>query len=107
MSDEIIPFERQFDETPTKIGRVQLCTDEMAVVCIHKGMVDVPVYPAEEFEADAPDEVNPFLLQLSPREARDLAGLLIYAAGRAEEAAGDTCIDCGRPVEDDDVHGGD
>jgi hypothetical protein len=99
---QILPFERQFDEIPTKIGQVLLGTDEVAVVHIHHGMVEVPIYPPEEMEDDLPDLLKPFLLQLSPREARDLAGLLIYAAGRAEESAGDRCIGCDKPLTEDD-----
>ena len=105
MSDErMLPFEQQFDDVPTRISSLTLLTDELLAVYIHHGMVDCPIYPPEEIAKEMTDdgeEVHPFLLTLSPREARDLAGLLIYAAGRADEHAMH-CVDCGSPIDHDD-----
>jgi hypothetical protein len=101
MSDEkMLPFERQFDEKPTRIGIFEMLTDEVMGVYIHQGRVECPIYPPDD-AVDEDHAVYPFLLQMTPREARDLAGLLIYAAGRAEEHA-EHCVGCGEPLNDDD-----
>lgn len=114
MGDEkMLPFEQQFDEKPTRIGGFVLTqTAEDMHVYIHEGVVDCPVYAPEEFVEEFKrqhdgEEPEPFLLSLTPREARDLAGLLIYASGRAEEHAAH-CLDCGNPMhqhEDDTKEG--
>lgn len=89
---ERMEFERQFDDTPTRIGAFELLTGEALGVYIHNGRVDVPIHAPEG--AEVPEELEMFLLQLTPGEARELAGLLIYAAGRAGELA-DHCTGCG------------
>lgn len=96
-------FEREFHDKPIRIGGFELITDEVLSVYSHGGLVTCPIYPSEEDESAVVDEVNPFLLQLTPMEARNLAGLLIYAAGRADETA-QHCITCGDTVEDGDEH---
>ena len=78
-------------------------------VYIHHGYVDVPIWPPEDDdlppEDDDPHAGLPLLvLSLSPGEARDLAGLLTYAAGRVDEIAGDRCADCGIPLTDHPTH---
>lgn len=106
------PFEKQFDkQPPTRIGVVYLGTNETAAVFIDDGWVTVPIYPPDPEDTedednptpteDIPDEINPFLLYLTPTEARDLAGLLTYAAGRANETTLH-CADCGAPTDNDD-----
>jgi hypothetical protein len=110
MSDEkMLPFEQQFDEVPTRISSFTLLTGELVAVYIHQGRVDVPIYPPEEIATEMTEngeEAAPFLLTLNPLEARNLAGLLTYASGRADEHA-PHCVDCGDTIdhehqEDDD-----
>jgi hypothetical protein len=100
MSDEkMTPFEAQFDEKPTRLGGFELeAYGEFLGVYMHEGWVECPIFPAAETDVK---EINPFLLKLTPREARDLAGLLTYAAGRADEAT-EHCVGCGEPLDDDD-----
>lgn len=93
-------FEREFDAKPTRIGGFELLTDEIIGIYIHHGRVNCPIFPTED---NAVDEINPFLLQLTPEEARNLAGLLTYAAGRADETS-EHCLGCGDAVEDGDEH---
>lgn len=98
-------FEREFDAKPTRIGGFELLTDEIIGIYIHHGRVNCPIFPADEDESRIVDEINPFLLQLTPEEARNLAGLLVYAAGRADETA-EHCVGCGDTVQDgDEEHG--
>jgi hypothetical protein len=46
------------------------------------GGIVVFVWPSDKAAADMPDNINPFAWALNPEEARDLAGLLLHAAGR-------------------------
>jgi hypothetical protein len=104
MSDEKIRhFEREFDEEPTRMSSFTLLTDEQMSVFIHQGRVDCAIFPPEEVaeQITKDGEVTPFVLTLTPREARDLAGVLIYAAGRADEHA-EHCVDCGETIQDHD-----
>lgn len=94
---ERLAFEREFDQKPTRIGGFELLTNEVMGVYVHHGRVDCPIFPPEE-GLEVADEIDPFLLQLTPQEAQQLAGLLIYAAGRAGETA-EHCITCGDAVE--------
>lgn len=94
-------FEREFDAKPTRIGGFELLTEEIMSIYIHEGRITCPIFPSEEDESTAVDEINPFLLQLTPLEARNLAGLLVYAAGRADETS-QHCIGCGDALEDED-----
>lgn len=93
-------FEQQFDEKPTHISSQELLTEEVVAVFIHAGGVDVPIYPPPDEEPE-PDDIGPFVLQLTPAEARNLAGTLIYAAGRADETH-DHCLNCGDTLHDHD-----
>jgi hypothetical protein len=104
--DKMLPFERQFDEKPTRIGSFLALTDEQIGVYIHEGRVDVPVWPPDEVAKELTEkgeEALPFLVSLTPREARDLAGLLTYAAGRADEHH-EHCVGCGDTVDEDGHH---
>ena len=82
--DRFEEWEAEFGDKPTHIDSV-LIEDEgeksVVGVYIKNGWVDLPV---SMFDRDD-DEKDFFVLVLSPREARDLAGILNYAAGRASE----------------------
>jgi hypothetical protein len=104
--DKMLPFERQFDEKPTRISSFTLLTDEQVGVYIHEGRVDMPVWPPDEVAkeiAEKGGEIQPFLMSFTPQEARNLAGLLAYAAGRADEHH-DHCPGCGDTVDEDGHH---
>lgn len=93
-------FENQFG--PVRIGGFELLTEEVVGVHVsHDGFIDCPIYPPDDGD-DGDDVEASFLLRLSPMEARNLAGLLVYAAGRADETS-DHCVGCGGAVDDKEV----
>jgi hypothetical protein len=67
---------------PVLIGSVELHTDELLSVCINDGRVECPIWASAEID---PEHEDPFMLILRSDEARNLAGLLMYAAGRVDE----------------------
>ena len=99
MDDDTRAMEQQFDEgAPILIGRVCGEQDEIGVF-IRDGMVELPMWMDVEEGVPTGGEAPTFLSGLTPREARDLGGLLIYAAGRANEMR-NHCSDCGHPIKD-------
>jgi hypothetical protein len=98
MDERFARFEGEFDEKHTYIGSLTTLHDDFCAIFIHAGLIRIPIWHDDDV-GDNPPAID---LTLSKSQARDLAGLLIYAAGRVGELDEFRCYACGKLGHDGD-----